>query len=167
MWGMGESTEVTVRVAAPPDAVYALIADLPRMGEWSPECYRCRWVGEARQAADGARFKGYNKRGFRRWTTKGTVVTARRGESLAFDVHSVFHLPVARWSYRIEPDGEGGSILTEGWEDRRGGLIKVLGTLVSGVGDRSTHNQAGMRATLERVKAEAERAGAPEAGATA
>ena len=163
---MGESNEVTVRVAAPPDAVYALIADLPRMGEWSPECYRCRWVGDTAQAADGARFKGYNKRGVRRWTTKGTVVTARRGESRVFDVHSVFNLPVARWSYRIEPDGEGGSVVTERWDDRRGGLIKVAGSIASGVTDRATHNEAGMRATLERIKAEAERAGAAGTGAT-
>ncbi|MBW3668030.1 MAG: SRPBCC family protein [Actinobacteria bacterium] len=163
---MGDSTEVTVRVAAPPDVVYALIADLPRMGEWSPECYRCRWVGGASEATEGACFKGYNKRGVRRWTTKGTVVTARRGESLAFEVHSVFNLPVARWSYRIEPDSEGGAVLTEEWEERRGGLLKVLGSLVSGVTDRSTHNQAGMQATLERIKAAAERMGAPDAGAT-
>lgn len=164
---MGDSTEVTVRVAAPPDAVYALIADLPRMGEWSPECYRCRWIGDAGQAAEGARFKGYNKRGPRRWTTKGTVVTARRGESLAFDVHSVFNLPVARWSYRIEPDGEGSSLVTERYDDRRGGFIKFVGSVVSGVTDRATHNEAGMRATLERIKAEAERAGAAGADAGA
>lgn len=163
---MGDSTEVTVRVAAPPDVVYALIADLPRMGEWSPECYRCRWVDGASEATEGARFKGYNKRGVRRWTTKGTVVTARRGESLAFEVHSVFNLPVSRWSYRIEPDGEGGAVVTERWDDRRGALIRVAGGLASGVTDRATHNEAGMRATLDRIKAEAERAGAPDAGAT-
>ena len=31
----------SIEIAAPPQAVYDLIADVTRMGEWSPECYRC------------------------------------------------------------------------------------------------------------------------------
>src|SRR5688572_12451844 len=33
----------SIEVAAAPATVYALITDLPRMGEWSPECTRVTW----------------------------------------------------------------------------------------------------------------------------
>ena len=153
---MGERVEVSVDVNATPEQVYALVSDLPRMGQWSPECYRCAWTGDVQMVKPGARFTGYNRRGIRRWTTKGTVVTAEPGRELSFDVHSVFDLPVARWTYRIEPDGNGGSRVTEQWEDRRGGVMKVLGAVASGVSDRATHNTDGMQQTLDRIKETAE-----------
>ncbi|HVF73998.1 MAG TPA: SRPBCC family protein [Acidimicrobiales bacterium] len=153
---MGESNEVSIDVAASPEAVYAMVADLPRMGEWSPECVRCDWLGGATAATPGAKFRGRNRIGFRRWSTTGTVVTASPGEELTFDVTSVFGLPVARWTYRISADGNGGSTVVERWEERRGRLLKFLGLLASGVGERTEHNMAGMRATLARIKATAE-----------
>jgi hypothetical protein len=153
---MGEHAEVSIHVDATPDDVYTFVADLPRMGEWSPECYRCSWTGDYQVAGPGARFKGYNKRGLRRWTTKGTVVSAEPGRELSFDIRSVFDLPVSRWTYRMEPDGGGGCTLTEAWQDRRGGVMKVLGAVASGVSDRAVHNTDGMRRTLQRIKEAAE-----------
>lgn len=154
---MGEQVEVSVHVDAAPEQVWELVSDLPRMGEWSPECYRCTWLDGAGTARPGARFKGHNRRGVRRWTTTGTVVTAEPGRELSFDVHSVFDLPVSRWTYRITPGPDGGCHVTEAWEDRRGGLMKVLGNIASGVSDRAEHNGEGMRRTLERIKEAAER----------
>lgn len=156
MAAMGEAAEVSVQVAASPEAVYALVSDLPRMGEWSPECYRCTWLGGATEAAEGARFKGFNRIGIRRWTTHGTVITAKPGETFTFDVDSIGNQPVSRWSYRIAAQPDGTCTVTETWEDRRGWLIKFLGGIASGVTDRGTHNTDGMRATLERIKATAE-----------
>jgi hypothetical protein len=37
-----------------------------------------------------------------------------------------------------------------------GGIAKALGKPVSGVGDRASHNRAGMEQTLERLAAVAE-----------
>ena len=159
---MPPAAAVSVHVDAPPDVVYALVSDLPRMGEWSPECQRCDWLDGASAAKVGARFKGRNRIGWRRWSTKGEVVAAEPGRELAWDVRSVFNLPVARWRYVLQPKAEGGTDVTESMEDQRGRLITVLGTLVSGVRDRSSHNTEGMRETLQRIKAEAERgAGEP------
>ena len=67
-----------------------------------------------------------------------------------------FNLPVARWTYRIEADANGGCTLTEAWDDRRGGVMKFLGTVASGVSDRETHNTDGMPRTLQRIKETAE-----------
>jgi uncharacterized protein YndB with AHSA1/START domain len=156
MAAMQEQVEVSVQVDATPEEVWTLVSDLPRMGEWSPECVRCTWTGDYQVAKPGARFKGHNRRGVRRWTTKGTVVTAQPGRELSFDVHSVFNLPVARWTYRITSSPEGGCHVTEAWEDRRGRLMKLLGNLVTGVSDRAEHNTEGMRRTLDRIKSTAE-----------
>jgi hypothetical protein len=155
---MAEPTSVSVHVDAPPEVVYDLVSDLPRMGEWSPETQRCEWIGGASGATVGARFKGHNRRGWRRWSTKGVVVAAEPGRELAWDVSSVFNLPVARWRYVMQPMASGGTEVVESTEDRRGRLMRVLGLLATGVADRKTHNTEGMRATLQRIKAEAERA---------
>ncbi|MGO9154394.1 SRPBCC family protein [Mycobacterium sp.] len=34
----------SIEIAAPPEVVYDLLADITRMGEWSPECCRCVWL---------------------------------------------------------------------------------------------------------------------------
>ena len=34
---------VSTEIAASPEVVYDLVADITRMGEWSPECYQCTW----------------------------------------------------------------------------------------------------------------------------
>ena len=150
------TSEASIHVDAPPEAVYALVSDLPRMGEWSPECVKCEWLDGATGAAVGARFKGHNKRGARRWSTTGVVVEATPGREVAWDVTSVFGLPVARWRYVITPSPGGGSDVTESTDDRRGRIMKILGTLASGVSDRKTHNTEGMEETLRKVKATAE-----------
>ena len=54
---------VSIEIAAPPAEVYALVSDITRMGEWSPECVRCTWTKGATGPAVGARFKAANKGG--------------------------------------------------------------------------------------------------------
>src|SRR5437763_17137713 len=157
LWAMAEEASVSTRVEAPASKVYELVSDLTRMGEWSPECKRVEWKGGATAAAPGATFKGHNQRGARRWSTTGTVVSVKPNEEVAFDVATVFNLPVARWTYRVEPDGDAACTLTETWTDRRTGLVNVLGRMATGVKDRKAHNTDGMKATLERIKAAAER----------
>jgi uncharacterized protein YndB with AHSA1/START domain len=146
--------EVSTHIDASPARVWELIGDPARMGEWSPECRRVTWLGGVTAPAVGARFKGYNRIGWRRWSTVGTVAVYEPGREVAWDV-SVGPLAVARWGYRIEPR-DGGCTLTETFADRRGPLIHVIGTAVRGVGDTETHNRAGMAATLGRVKTVAE-----------
>jgi len=76
--------EVTVHVAAPPAEVYRLITDVSRMGEWSPETYECRWIGDIHGPVVGARFKARNRRGRLRWSNSPTVVVADPGREFAF-----------------------------------------------------------------------------------
>jgi uncharacterized protein YndB with AHSA1/START domain len=155
---MAEPDVVVERhIAAEPEQLWAMVADVTRMGEWSPETVGGRWVGGATGPAVGARFRGKNQIGVRRWSTTCTVTEAEPGRSFVFRVHSG-PLEVAEWGYRFEP-ADGGCRARETFTDRRGGIIRALGRLVTGVGDRPGHNRAGMEETLSRLAGAAE--GAP------
>ncbi len=45
-------------VAARPELVWDLVADITRVGEWSPECTRAACLGEPGRPQPGARFTG-------------------------------------------------------------------------------------------------------------
>ena len=138
-------------IAASPEQLYALVSDLPRMGEWSPENHGGKWLKGASGPAVGAKFKGKNSHGWRRWSTVATVVTAEPGHEFAIDVTST-GIRVARWGYRFA-GVEGGTEVTEYWSDHRSPVIaKITGTVV-GVADRNAHNRSGMAHTLERLAA--------------
>ncbi|MEZ5237836.1 MAG: hypothetical protein R2716_02380 [Microthrixaceae bacterium] len=62
---------------------------------------------------------------------------------------------VARWRYDIEPT-ETGCRATESWQDQRPTFFARATSLITGVGDRVSHNEAGMVATLEALARTAE-----------
>ena len=144
----------SVEVAAPAERVWALVSDLPRMGEFSPENEGGRWQGGATGPAVGAVFRGTNRSGRRRWSTRCTVTRCEPGRSFAFAVSAV-GLPVAEWSYELEPTA-GGCRLSETWQDRRGGLMSWLGRTTTGVQDRTAFTATSIEQTLAQVKARAE-----------
>ncbi|MDG2112640.1 MAG: SRPBCC family protein, partial [Actinomycetota bacterium] len=49
-------------VAASPEAVWAVVSDITRIGEWSTETYLCEW-DEGQQPGLGATFTGHNRYG--------------------------------------------------------------------------------------------------------
>ena len=147
---MTADISVTRDIAAPPAKVWALVSDLPRMGEFSPENTGGKWVRGATGPAVGARFVGSNRNGKKKWTTTCTISECESPRVFAFDV-AVGPVKVARWEYRIEPLDNGGSRVTETWSDRRGWLAKKLGGPASGVTDRATANRTGMEETLRRL----------------
>jgi hypothetical protein len=102
----------------------------------------------------GAVFVGSNGSGRRRWSTRSTVVRSEPGRAFAFDVASL-GMPVARWSYELEPT-DAGCRLTESWQDRRGRLLTTIGGLVTGVGDRRAFTATSIERTLEAVRRAAE-----------
>ncbi|HEX2313288.1 MAG TPA: SRPBCC family protein [Thermomonospora sp.] len=149
--------EESVVVTAPPERVYAAVADLRRMGRWSPECFAV-WV-RGGSVREGTRFVGFNRIGWRVWFTNCRVTAAKRGEVFAFRVYS-FGIPVALWGYRMEGVADGSTRLTEYWEDLRrdhrgAGFVSLLGKVFTGVPAerRAALNRQGMRATLGRIKA--------------
>ncbi len=153
----GTTGEVTIHVASPPETLYALVSDVRRMGEWSPECLRCAWIDGARGPAVGARFKGTSKRGFVRWSTTPRVVTADEGREFAFVTSHRGH-DETKWTYRFERDGAGTRV-TESFEMLVDlpWYFRLAERVLMGVKDRKADLEWGMSETLSRLKVTAER----------
>ncbi|MEV6286546.1 SRPBCC family protein [Kribbella sp. NPDC051770] len=151
---MPDLTE-SISVAAPASTVYALVSDLPRMGEWSPECTKVTWHGQPPYAVEGSRFVGHNRIGAARWLTQGVVTRATPGQVFTFHIH-FGPVPVADWSYQLAPETDGTCTVTETWTDRRPAVVRASFDRV--FGRRSGHNQRGIRTTLTRLKQAAESA---------
>ena len=151
---MPEQVSVERTIRADAGRLYELVTDLPRMGDWSPENTGGRWVKGATGPAVGARFKGTNRNGWRRWSTDVVVTTAKPGEQFTFDV-STGPIKVATWDYRFEQSGDATSVV-ETWTDRRNPLAAKVAILIAGVRDRPEHNRQNMEATLEKLAAAVE-----------
>jgi len=151
---MAEQVSVTREIEAPAELVWAMVSDVTRMGEWSPESEGGTWLRGATGPKPGTRFRGVNRNGAKKWKTAGTVVDAEPGRRFSFRVTAA-GVKVAEWSYTFEPTPAGCRV-TETWTDQRGRLARAVGKPVSGVADRATHNRAGMEQTLERLAAAAE-----------
>jgi uncharacterized protein YndB with AHSA1/START domain len=145
--------DVTVAIAAPPEVVYDLVADVTRMGEWSPECTSCEWLGEPGQV--GSRFRGHNRSGLARWSTTAEVQVADRPRAFSFATMSGDKVSTV-WSYRVEPDGYG-TKLTESFESvSTPFLIGIAERLF--IRNRQQQLEAGIASTLAAIKAAAETA---------
>ena len=149
--------EASIVVAARPEDVYDLVADVTRTPEFSPEVVRCRWLGGATGPAVGARFEAVNSHGpGRRWRNRPVVTAADRGREFAFARTEPFAGTIA-WRYRFESDGDGTRVV-ESYEVQR--PVTRLGWFVIEKvfrgGDRRTELRRGMETTLERLRAAAE-----------
>jgi uncharacterized protein YndB with AHSA1/START domain len=145
----------SVTVAAAPGDIWDMVSDVTRMGEWSPECTGCRWIGKHRRAEVGARFVGFNKRGWARWATINEVVEAEPGVAFAFRTRETGVV----WAYRFAPGPDGaGTVVTETRDTRgaRSRLIRLAGLFVGGAESHADELREGMRQTLARLKAAAE-----------
>lgn len=151
-------------VAAPPEAVYAVVSDVRTVGTRSPETVAATPRDPAAPLTAGARFTGHNRNGRFRWSTRCTVTEAEPGRVFAFDVKSG-GLAISSWRYEFAPAENGtATLVTETWTDRRSPLMHVLSTVVTGVRDRPTHNRRTIRATLDALKASVENEAAEAAG---
>ena len=151
-WLTQDSASVVIETD--PANVYELVADLPRMGEWSPECERVDWMNGATEAAEGAEFVGHNRGGpFKRfrWSRHGRVLAADPGRELAF-ITDEGGRESTLWRYRFEPVADGTRV-TESYEVR---WIPVWARIVDVLANRHRELRESMRHTLEQLKAAAE-----------
>jgi hemerythrin-like domain-containing protein len=78
------SGQVEVVVEAPIDAVWRIVADVTRVGEWSHECRRVEWLDAATTAAPGVRFRGVNKAGPWSWSRINEIIVADKPHTLVW-----------------------------------------------------------------------------------
>jgi carbon monoxide dehydrogenase subunit G len=150
--------EVSNEITATPEAVYALVSDITRMGDWSPECIRCSWSKGATGPEVGARFKATNKgRRGPAWFDTPTVTVADPGHEFAFNRNGP-GIGSYTWHYRMEPTATGTRV-TESFDAARplGSVMTWITEKWTGSADRDADLHRGMTETLARLKAEAER----------
>jgi hypothetical protein len=146
--------EVRVHVDALPETVWVLLANLDRMGEWSPECYQVRWLdGASSPAAPGTRFQGWNRFGRMRWSVICEVKTAQASRELVFSTVQKDR-EMVRWRYLLEPT-DGGTDITDSFE-----VVwlpftaRIAEDLL--MRDRDRRRENAMRTTLQRIRTTAE-----------
>ena len=81
---LARTCRVEAEVAAPAEAVWRVVADPTRTGEWSHECHRVEWLDGATSAVRGARFRGANKSLWWRWSRTAEVTEAEPGRVIAW-----------------------------------------------------------------------------------
>jgi len=147
--------ERSIEVAAPPEAVWGLVADVTRMGQWSPHTVRARWEAPGADGpAVGRRFLGTNRLPIvRQWTSLATVTACEPGRRFAFAVGRDSADPNTVWSYDFEPVAGGRTRVTERWEMlREPGIVLAYYRLIGQPGRLAR----GVEETLRRLKAAAE-----------
>lgn len=146
--------EESIVIDRPADELYDMVADISRMGRWSPVC-----TGGAFDT-DGEWFTGSNAMGDAKWETRCQVVAADRGREFAFVNHGVEgRVEMVRWGFRFRALDDGTTEVTQSWEVLPGypeglgvnddGATQVLDMMKGAALD-------GMPATLAALKQDAE-----------
>jgi hypothetical protein len=102
--------EATVWVRVTPDDAFASVAELTRMGEWSPENVGGEWLDSATRGV-GSTFRGRNRGPQGEWETVLTVTEFDSPHRFAFVVASPGE-EGTRWQYTFHA-AEGGTVVTE------------------------------------------------------
>ena len=170
-------TRMTVAVeeviAAPPELVWDLVADVTQVGGWSPECIQAAWLGEASRPQAGARFTGRNRfaNGFE-YEVTCVVTEADRPRAFAWvvlDDSGDPTRPSSSWRYLIDPL-PGGSIVRQrfthgpGASYLRAVATKAPARAAEMIAARRDTLRVNMLATLRAMKAAAESARAAGGG---
>lgn len=145
--------EESIEINTSADKVWAVISDLKRMGEWSPQCKKMIVRGEP--IGVGTRTININRRGPLVWPTTAKIVRFVADKELAFKIAENRTV----WSYTIEPSANGVTV-TERREAANGTTTKVSAFLVDKVfgGNDSFEDELreGIRETLGKIKRAAE-----------
>ncbi len=145
---MSGSASVVINRSA--DDVFAAIADVTRMGEWSPENTACRWVEGADGPAIGAKFEGDNvaKLGpitLKKWSTVSEITVCTPGEVFEF-----VSAGYTTWRYELERVDDATKV-TETYEHPPYTGFQHFS--YETIGRRSTAMPKAMQRTLDQLKA--------------
>lgn len=146
----------SIVINAPPETLYAFVADMPKVGEISPVCTGGEWESASRGV--GATFIGSNTAGERTWQARMKVVVADPPSQFAWEnigdpskPVSDEIVPAARWAYTFTPIA-GGTTVDETWQ------MLLSADRLEAIGEERlrslpARNQSGMEQTLSNLKA--------------
>ena len=146
--------EDRIDIAAPPAQVWALVSDVCRMAEWSPQVTSTRLRAGFERCKVGTEFTNRNHEGELEWTTHGEITRFDEERAIAFRIAENWVV----WSFTLEPTA-GGTLLTQRRETPEGLSDLSQEWTDAFLGGQAAFTEimrAGMRQTLERIKAAAE-----------
>ena len=145
--------EESIEVAAPPEAVWALVSDVRRMASWSPQVVRT-FVRGGGVVGPGTRTVNINRRGPLFWPTQAKVVRFEPHREFALRIKDNFTI----WSFTLEPTEAGTRVVQR--REAPDGIssisLRLTNAVLGGQAAFTEELRAGMRVTLERIKAELE-----------
>lgn len=143
--------EASIGITAPVDAVWALVSDVCRMAEWSPQVVSVRPKGAP---GLGMRFTNLNRAGELEWVTHGEVVRFEPGRELAFRIEENWTV----WSLSLAPEGDGTRLVQR--RESPDGLSQLSREFtdahLGGPQQFAATMREGMAETLAAIKATAE-----------
>ena len=135
----------TVEVQASPEEVWAVVSDLGRMPEFSPELRKAFVIG---RPGVGANIIGINKRGLAVWPTTSRVVRWEPGRAVAWKVRES--------GAELEPSGSGTAVTGRRVLRRFTPGTTLMAPIIGGAEGHDRELAEGIRTTLERIKATVE-----------
>lgn len=140
----------TVEIHATPEQVWVVVSDLARMPEFSPELRKAFVFGGP---GLGATILGINRRKAVAWPTTSKVVRWEPNQAVAWKTRE----SGATWVYELAPSATGTTVT-----GRRVLAAYTIGSrlmvpLLGGATGHDVELNAGIAATLERIKAVVER----------
>lgn len=129
--------EVLVEATAP--QVWAVIADVTRVGEWSHECCEAWWLDADGRARPAARFRGRSVAGRLRWGRTCELLTVDPPRELSWrTVPTALTPDSTRWIIRLDPTDEARTVVRQSFEVIRAPrlLDPLYARLVPGHQDR-------------------------------
>ena len=143
---MRTTGDVTIEVGADPITVYGLVADVTRIGEFSPECRNAEWQHGSSTAIAGAKFRGRNVSKWIRWSRQCEVVTSDPGREFSFrTIPTWLKRDSTVWTYRFRAVATGTQV-TESYE-----VVKLPPTPILAVIRRTLPHHLDMRPHMQRT----------------
>jgi ligand-binding SRPBCC domain-containing protein len=142
--------EVSVHMDAPVEEVWALVSDVTRIGEFSPETFEAKWTKGSTGPEAGATFSGHVKRNGVGPTYWSPCVVTQCVKNEVFEfVVGTEKVAATKWGYRLQRDGSGTKV-TEYFELQPMLPLRLYWAVLGRLRGRTNEN--GMRTTLERMK---------------
>ena len=140
----------TVEMNAGADEVWQVVSDLARMPEFSPELRKAFVLGKP---GVGANIIGINRRKAVLWPTSSKVVRWEPGRAVAWKTRE----SGATWIYELEATATGTSVTGRRVLPKFTVGTSLLGPFIGGAEGHDTELAAGIRTTLERIRAAVEK----------
>lgn len=144
---MPKNIEAAIDIAAPPERVWAVVSDLKRMREFSPQCVRMVALGAPKA---GTWTINLNTDGKKYWPTTARIVRYEPNQAFAFRINENYSV----WSYTLEPTATGTRLIERrdvpngtSWFSRR-----AIDAALGGEAPFEELLERGMRETLDKIK---------------